>query len=60
MKTFKILNNISFKSVRQGLFVNLPSLVQITAWHWLDDKPESEPMMVLSTDAYMRRSASMS
>ena len=60
MKTFKILNNISFKSVHQGLFVNLPSLVQIKAWHWLDDKPESEPMMVLSTDAYMRRSASMS
>ena len=36
------------------------ALVQIMAWHRPGDKPLSEPMMFIFTDAYMRHSASVS
>ena len=39
---------------------NIPALVQIMVWRRLGNKPLSEPMMVLFTDAYMCHSASMS
>ena len=38
----------------------MPSLVQIMACRLFGDKPLSEPMIVQSTDTYMRHSASMS
>ena len=39
---------------------NIPILVQIMAWRRPGDKRLYEPMMVWSTDAYMRHSASKS
>ena len=39
---------------------NIPALVQIMAWRRSGDKQLSEPTMACFTDAYMRRSASMS
>ena len=49
---------ISFKFVPDGAINNIPALVQ----HWCrpGDKPLSEQMMTLITDAYMCHSASMS
>ena len=37
----------------------IPSLVQIVALGWSDDKPLSGPMMAVFSDAYMRHSASI-
>ena len=37
---------VSLKSVPKFWINNIPSLVQIMAWHWPCDKPLSEPMMV--------------
>ena len=47
---------ISLKFVPNGPINNIPTVVQIMAWRHPGDKPLSEPMI---TDAYMRRSASM-
>ena len=55
-----ILIKISLKCVPKGPINNIPALVQIMDWRRPGDKPLSEPMMVEFTDAYMRRSASMS
>ena len=45
-----ILINISQKFVPKGPIINIPALVQITAWHWPGNKPLSEPMIIrLST-----------
>ena len=55
-----ILTKISLKFVPRGPIYNIPALVLIMVWRRPGDKPLSEPMMVLSTDAYMRHSASMS
>ena len=40
-----ILIKISLKFVPYGPINNIPSLVQIMAWHWPGDKPLSEPAM---------------
>ena len=56
----RILIEISPKFVPKGPIDNIPALVQIMAWRRPGDKPLSEPMMGLFTDAYMRHSASMS
>ena len=48
---------ISLKFVPKGPINNIPALVQIMAWRRSGDKPLPEPMI---TDAYMRRSASIS
>ena len=45
--------NISLKFVCKGQINIIPALVQIMAWHWPGNKPLSEPMMALFTDAYM-------
>ena len=37
---------ISLKIVLQGLFNNIPALVQLMAWRRPGDKPLSEPVMV--------------
>ena len=37
---------ISLKFVPRDRINNIPSLVQIMAWHWPGDKPLSEPMVV--------------
>ena len=50
---------ISLKFVPKCPINNIPALVQIMAWRRPGDKPLSAPMMVKSTDAYMRHSASM-
>ena len=41
-----ILLKISLKSVPKVQINNIPTLVQMMAWYWPDDKPLSEPMMV--------------
>ena len=41
-----ILIRISLKFVPKGAVNNIPSLVQIMAWCWPDDKPLSETIMV--------------
>ena len=41
-----ILIKISLQFVPKGPVNNIPALVQIMAWHQLDDKPLSEPMVV--------------
>ena len=55
-----ISTKISLKFVPKVSIYKIPALVLIMACHRPGDKPLSEPMMVLSTDAYMRHSASMS
>ena len=47
-------------NVSYGIIDNISSLVQVMAWRRVGDKPSSDPMMVKSTDATMRHSASMS
>ena len=51
---------ISLKCIPNGQIINILALVQIMAWRWSGDKPLSEPMIVKTTDPYMRHSASMS
>ena len=51
---------ISLKFVPKGPINIIPVLFQIIAWRRPGDKPLSEPMVILFTDAYMRHSASMS
>ena len=51
---------ISLKFVPKGPINNIAALVQIMAWLRPGDKPLYEPIMVKSSDAYMRHSASMS
>ena len=51
---------ISLKFVHKGPINNTPALLQTMAWRRTGDKPLSEAMVVCSTDAYMRYSASMS
>ena len=55
-KNVSISNNISLKFVPRGPLYNALSLGQIIAWC---QPGESEAMMILFTDAYMRHSASM-
>ena len=59
-KNVWILTKISLKFVLRDPIYNIPALVLIMAWRRPGDKPLSEPMMVLSTDACIRHSASMS
>ena len=42
----QILIKVSLKFVPKGPINNIPTLVQIMAWHRPGDKPLSEPMMV--------------
>ena len=44
----------------KGAIKNIPALVQIMAWLRIGDKPLSEQMLTLFTNAYMRHLASMS
>ena len=55
-ETFCILNRLSLKFVPEGLINNIPALVQIMAsgWRRSGDKPSSQPMLTLFTEAYMR------
>ena len=55
-----IFFSISLNFVPKGPINNIPSSVQIMAWHRSGDKPFSRPMMALFTDTYMRHSALMS
>ena len=41
-----ISTKILLKFVPKGPITNIPSLVQMMAWHWPGDKPLSEPIMV--------------
>ena len=56
---FYILINLSLKIVPLGPIDNNPVLVQIMACLRIGDKPLSEPMLALFTDAYMRHSGEM-
>ena len=51
---------ILLKFVNKDPFCNMPALDQIMSWRRIGEKQLSEPMMVWSTDAYMRHSASVS
>ena len=51
---FCILTKISQKFVPKCPIDNSPALVQIMACHRIGDKPLSEPMLTLFTDAYMQ------
>ena len=53
-----IKNSLNFVST--GRINNMQALVQIMAWRWSGNKPLSEPMMALFTDANMRHLASVS
>ena len=44
-----IVIKISLKFISKGPINNIPSLVQIMAWHRPGDKPLSEPMMLISS-----------
>ena len=52
MTFFSFWNKISLKFVSKGPIDNNPALVYIMAWHWLNDKPLSEPMLTRLTDVY--------
>ena len=58
MKMLEFSIKFSLKFVPKGPIDNIPALVQIMAWRRPGDKPLSEPVM--TTDAYMHHSASMS
>ena len=58
-ENFWLSNKISLKYVLYGLIGNKPVFVQIMAWHWAWDRPLSEPVMSLLTDAYVRHMASI-
>ena len=50
-ENIQISIKISLKYVPKSPINNIPTLVQIMAWHWPGDKPLSEPMVVsLLTD----------
>ena len=53
MEFFCILMTVSLKCVSQGPINTIPVLIKIMAWHRTGDKPLSEPMIALFTDAYM-------
>ena len=59
-ETYRISIKISLKFVPKGPINNIQALVQIMAWRRPGNKPLSEPMMVMSTHAYMSHTASMS
>ena len=44
---------ISLKFVPKCPVNNIPVLVQLMAWHRIDDEPLSESMLIWFTDAYM-------
>ena len=50
----KTLFKILPKFVPEGPIYNIPALVRMMAWHPTGDKPLSEPLTALSTDACMR------
>ena len=50
---------ISLKFIPTGPINNIWALFQMKAWHQPGDKPLSEPMMALFTDAYMRHLGSI-
>ena len=50
----RILIRMSLKFVPRSQISNKPALVQVMAWHWIGNKPLSEPMLSRLTNAYMR------
>ena len=55
MKNFKFRLRFHWSLFVWGQFDNIPSLVQMMAWHRTGVKPLSEPRMVQLTDAYYWR-----
>ena len=55
-----ILVSTQEKCLPEGPINNKPVLVQTIAWHWIGDRPMSEPIMVEVADQCMCNSASMS
>ena len=53
MKIYEFLLRF-FSFIPKGSSDSIPALVQIMAWHRPGDKPLPEPMLVQSTDEYMR------
>ena len=51
---FCILIQISLKFVPKGPIDNSSALVRVMAWHQIDAKPLSEPMLTQFTDVYLR------
>ena len=50
----RIPTQISLKCIPKSPVDNKPTLVQVRAWRRTGDKPLPEPMMTMSTYAYMR------
>ena len=50
----RISIKITLECVSQGPIDTIPALVQIMAWRRIGDRPLSEPIMDLVSDAYMR------
>ena len=59
-RNYRILVQISLKSVPYGQIKNTLAFVEIMAWCRTGGKPLSEPMMASFTDAYMRYTVSIS
>ena len=57
---FGILIQISLMIVPVHLIDHKSALVQVMAWRQTGNKPLPEPMLVQSTDAYMRHLGEMS
>ena len=56
--SMKCINEISLEFAPKGAINNIPTLVQIMAWHQPGDKPLCEQMMI-SLLMHMHHSASM-
>ena len=49
----KLVPKGSIDNVPKGSIDNTPALVWIVAWHWIGDKPLSEPVLIQFIDAYL-------
>ena len=52
-ENFRIWIGVSLKVFPKGSINSTPALVQIIAWHWIDNNPLSKPMRAQVTDAYI-------
>ena len=57
---YSVLFKISLKLLPKEQVNNMSALVQVIAWHTIDEKPSFETMLTTFTDAYTRDSVSMS
>ena len=56
---FCISIRISLKFIPKGPIGNKPAMVPEMVWHRVGDKPLPEPVLTMSTNAYMRHQGKM-